>query len=277
MNQLLIHTDQISDHQIDQLHGQLPGELEPCSGFYRYHTRSNPSREQLLALAQQLVVDINALPPEFQPGEIRLLISDMDSTLINIECIDEIADFAGLKPQVAAITESAMRGEIDFSTSLRKRVGLLDGLDEAVLGEVFHTRLKLNPGAGELLAFLKSRTIKSALVSGGFTFFAQRIVQDQGMDFVRANMLEIKSGKLTGKVVGEIVDAEVKRRFLQELCEQLGIGSQQAIAMGDGANDLKMMSIAGLSVAYKAKPAVQAQAMVNIRYSSLASVSHFLG
>jgi phosphoserine phosphatase len=202
----------------------------------------------------------------------------MDSTLINIECVDEIADAAGRKEEVAAITEAAMRGEItDFKDSLRRRVALLRGVTVADMEQVYTERLRLNPGALELVAACKAAGMKVLLVSGGFTFFTDRVRDTLEIDYTRSNILEIESGpncgQLTGRLVaqpwGDICDGEEKRRMLLETCERLGIAPTQAIAMGDGANDLPMMGAAGLSVAYHAKPRVREQAMVSIEQGGL--------
>ncbi|WP_338772009.1 phosphoserine phosphatase SerB [Massilia sp. METH4] len=199
----------------------------------------------------------------------KLVAMDMDSTLITIECIDEIADMQGLKPQVAAITEAAMRGELDFSESLRRRVALLEGLDASALERVFEERLRLSPGADRMLKAVQAAGLKTLLVSGGFTYFTDRLKPLLGLDFTRANQLEIVGGKLTGKVLGDIVDAEAKRATVEQVCAQLGITPDQAIVMGDGANDLKMMGIAGMSVAFRAKPVVREQATVALNFVGL--------
>ncbi|HXE22234.1 MAG TPA: phosphoserine phosphatase SerB [Rhodoferax sp.] len=212
--------------------------------------------------------------PPLRLAEFRLIAFDMDSTLINIECVDEIADAAGRKAEVAAITEAAMRGEIaDYKESLRRRVALLRGVSVASMEQVYATRLRLNPGAAELVAACKQAGLKLLLVSGGFTFFSDRIRDRLGIDFTRSNVLEVQSGVLTGKMVdqtwGDICDGSEKRKMLLETCEKLGIAPAQAIAMGDGANDLPMMAAAGLSVAYRAKPRVREQAMVAINSGGL--------
>ncbi len=204
----------------------------------------------------------------------KLIAFDMDSTLINIECIDEIADAAGRKAEVAAITEAAMRGEItDFKDSLRRRVALLKGVPEAALHEVFEQRLRLNPGAKTLVDTCKAHGMKVLLVSGGFTFFADRVCEMLSIDYARSNVLAIGNGHLTGDVVtqdwGDICDGAEKRKMLLHICQQMGISPSQAIAMGDGANDLLMMGEAGLSVAYHAKPKVREQAMVAINDGGL--------
>jgi phosphoserine phosphatase len=202
-------------------------------------------------------------------NEIRLVAMDMDSTLITIECIDEIADMQGLKPQVAEITEAAMRGELDFSESLRRRVALLEGLDASALQRVYEERLQLSPGAERMLNAVQAAGLQTLLVSGGFTYFTEHLKQRLGLNFTRANELEIINGKLTGRVLGEIVDAEVKKKTVEHVCASLGITPDQAIVMGDGANDLKMMSIAGMSVAFRAKPVVREQASVALNFVGL--------
>ncbi|EIM98169.1 phosphoserine phosphatase SerB [Paraburkholderia hospita] len=199
-----------------------------------------------------------------------LVAMDMDSTLITIECIDEIADFCGLKAEVAAITEASMRGEIkDFNESLTRRVALLKGLDASALEKVYEERLQLSPGAERMLAGAKAAGMKTLLVSGGFTFFTDKLQARLGLDFTRANTLEIVDGKLTGRVLGEIVNADVKARTLRETCDKLGIEPTRAIAMGDGSNDLKMMAAAGLSVAFRAKPVVREAASVAFNHVGL--------
>ena len=212
---------------------------------------------------------LNAAIPPLQLSQFKLIAFDMDSTLINIECVDEIADAAGRKAEVAAITEAAMRGEItDYKDSLRQRVALLKGVSLASMDEVYTRRLKLNPGAAELVHSCKKAGMKVLLVSGGFTFFTDRIRDELGIDYTRSNVLGVEGGRLTGELVdqtwGDICDGEEKRKMLLETCAILGIAPHQAIAMGDGANDLPMMGVAGLSVAYRAKPRVREQAMVAI-------------
>lgn len=209
-------------------------------------------------------------------SDFGLVVMDMDSTLINIECIDEIADMQGLKPQVAAITGAAMRGEIDFAESLRRRVALLEGLDEGALQRVYDERLKPNPGAETMLAELKRHGIKTLLVSGGFLFFTERLKPRLGLDFTHANMLEIRGGKLTGKVVGKIFDAQGKADWLIKIREELGFKPEQVIAMGDGANDLKMMAQAGISIAYHAKPIVREQASYALNFVGLDGLVNLL-
>ena len=205
-----------------------------------------------------------------------LCVMDMDSTLISIECIDEIADMVGIKPQISEITERAMRGELDFAQSLRERVSLLKGLKESDLMRVLNERLKLNPGAVEWIAACKASNITTLLVSGGFTFFADRVKEMLNLDFAVSNTLEIIDGKLTGKVLGDIVDAETKADELVKLRDKLGLSSTQTIAIGDGANDLKMMAVAGIGIAYHAKPVVQAQASYALNHTGLDGVIQLL-
>ncbi len=217
---------------------------------------------------------VNVSTPELKLSDFKLIAFDMDSTLINIECIDEIADAAGLKAEVAAITEATMRGEIkDFKESLRRRVALLKGVSVASMEAVYRDRLKLNPGAAELVHACKKAGMKVLLVSGGFTFFADRVRDELGIDYTRANVLAVENGLLTGTTVdqpwGDICDGAEKKKMLIETCAMLGINPLQAIAMGDGANDLPMMGVAGLSVAYHAKPKVREQAMVAINEGGL--------
>lgn len=233
------------------------------------------------------LIDAMTQATEFAPGltiqgfaaplrlsQFKLIAFDMDSTLINIECVDEIADAAGRKAEVAAITEAAMRGEItDYKESLRQRVALLKGVTVAHMHEVLSARLRLNPGAADLVMACKAAGMKVLLVSGGFTYFTDHVRDVLGIDWTRSNELEFENGVLTGRMVdqawGDICDGEEKRKTLLETCQTMGITPDQAIAMGDGANDLPMMGVAGLSVAYHAKPKVREQAMVAIHEGGL--------
>lgn len=232
----------------------------------------NTRHADLSMLRRQYAVDINMLPAEFVADECRLIVMDMDSTLINIECIDEVADFMDLKPQVAAITEAAMRGEIDFETSLKQRVALLKGLPVDTLNRVYNERLKLNPGAERMLKTVQKVGVKTALVSGGFTFFTDKLKKCLNLDFTQANELAEENGYLTGEIQGAICGAQAKADFLLARCREIGIDPRQAIAMGDGANDLLMMAVAGLSVAYHAKPKVQEAADTTLNFCGLDGV-----
>ena len=224
----------------------------------------------------QHAIDCALVPDDQTLDRFGLVVMDMDSTLISIECIDEIADMQGLKPRVAAITESAMRGEIEFAESLRRRVALLAGLDQSALQCVYDERLQLNPGAQTLIDTLKARGIKTLLVSGGFSFFTDRLKQRVGLDYAYGNLLEIRDGKLTGKVVGDILDAQAKADWLVKVRDELGLTPDQVIAIGDGANDLKMLSAAGIGIAYHAKPVVRQQASYALSHVGLDGVLNLL-
>lgn len=236
-----------------------------------------PSHAQLDSWRNQLSCDVNLLPKDFDPANVKLVISDMDSTLINIECIDEIADFAGVKDKVSAVTEAAMRGELDFAESLNARVSLLKGVHVDALSKVYEERLKLNPGAEKMISSLKANHIKFALVSGGFTFFTDRLKERLDLDYTLSNTLERNGDYLTGKVVGDIVGGEAKASFLLKTCRSLGIEPIQTVAIGDGANDLLMMAEAGMGVAYHAKPTVQEKADCALNVSGLDGLIPLLG
>lgn len=239
---------------------------------FRLRNASHDAKEAVKAHCETARLDFAFVPEGMTLKNFGLLVMDMDSTLISIECIDEIADMEGIKPQVAAITESAMRGEIDFAESLARRVALLEGLDETALQRVYDERLRLNPGAEIMLKKLKSNGIKTMLVSGGFTFFTERLKTRLGLDHVAANTLEVRGGKLTGKILGRILDAQGKADALLAMGQSLHLAPSQIIAMGDGANDLKMMAAAGLSIAYHAKPVVKAQATYSLSHVGLDGV-----
>lgn len=220
-------------------------------------------------------VDANAVPAE---GRLkRLLLADMDSTIITVECIDEIADFAGVKPQVAAVTEAAMRGELDFEGALTARVALLEGLEEAALERVWRERVRFSPGALTLIGTLAALGVETALVSGGFTFFTARVAAAAGFASHRANDLDIADGRLTGRVIPPILGREAKRARLDALCAGLGIAPAAACAVGDGANDLAMVAAAGLGVAFRAKPALAEAAGARLDHSDLTAVLHLMG
>lgn len=242
---------------------RFTGVAAACAGDIPEAIRHGLANEQL---------DWAVVPAGRTLNDFKLVVFDMDSTLINIECIDELADFAGRKAEVSAITEAAMRGEMDYRASLQKRVGVLAGLNARVLARVFSERLLLNPGARELLDALQNANIHTALLSGGFTYFTERLRIELGLDFATSNELEIVGGKLTGRVVGDIVDAQAKADTLRALTQEFGLTQDQVMAVGDGANDLLMMAAAGTSVAYHAKPATQAKAVHAINYGGLDSI-----
>ena len=217
---------------------------------------------------------LRGFTPPLQLRQFKLIAFDMDSTLISIECVDEIAAVAGRKAEVAAITEAAMRGEItDYASSLRQRLALLRGVPLSALEDVYAQRLRLNAGVETFVRACQAAGLKTLLVSGGFTFFSERVRARLGLDFARANMLEVVDGKLSGALVprpwGEVVDGAEKKRVLLEVAELLGVPPAQTIAVGDGANDLPMMGAAGLSIAFHAKPTVREQAMVSVTEGGL--------
>jgi phosphoserine phosphatase len=235
------------------------------------------TRRAVQALADYWHLDAAFVEPTLRLTDFRVLAMDMDSTLINIESLDEVAALAGKGEQVAAITEAAMRGEInDYAASLRQRVALLEGVDAALLQRVLDERLRLNDGAAELVAACKRAGLATLLVTGGFTFFTDVMRARLGFDHVRANELGVDAGRLTGRVTGpaggDIVDGEGKAQAIRDVCARLGCPTDRAIAIGDGANDLKMMKIAGLSIAYRAKPVVRAQAMQALNHARLDGV-----
>jgi phosphoserine phosphatase len=231
-------------------------------------TAFNPA-SGIVAAAQAAGLDAFALDRVRHRTDFRLLAMDMDSTLITIECIDELADFAGVKAEVSAVTEAAMRGELDFPGALRRRVALLKGLPESVFARVYEERLRLSPGAEPWLEFARAAGWTTLLVSGGFTYFTGRLQERLGLHHTLANTLEFEGGMLTGRVTGDIVDAAVKAARVRSACEALGCTVAQAVVIGDGANDLKMMAGAGLSVAFHAKPVVRAQAHVAVTRGGL--------
>ncbi|TAN30193.1 MAG: phosphoserine phosphatase SerB [Castellaniella sp.] len=234
---------------------------------------ASDTQAEVMALAQAAHMDAAWLESIRRLADCKLLAMDMDSTLVNIECIDEIAAAVGRKAEVAAITEAAMRGELkDFSESLRRRVALLKGVPQSALEQVFTQRLRLNPGAEALIQAVQKHGIRVVLVSGGFTFFTERLRRGLMLDEAHANTLEIVDGVLTGRVLGEIVDGAVKARHVQAAAQTLGAVPEQIIVLGDGSNDLPMMALAHYSVAYRAKPVVRAQARFALDVSPLDAV-----
>jgi phosphoserine phosphatase len=226
----------------------------------------------IAALCEQAQLDCAFVPENRRLADFRLLVMDMDSTLITIETIDELADLMGLKSEVATITAQAMRGEIEYDESLRRRLALLKGLDESALARVYDERLKLSPGAERLLAQAKRHGIRTLLVSGGFTQVTDRLESRLGLDYTYSNRLGIEKGRLTGEVLGRIVNAEAKRDELIRVRDELGIGREQIIGVGDGANDLRFLAECGVSIAYRAKPVVRAKAVHAINFAGLDSV-----
>jgi phosphoserine phosphatase len=237
-----------------------------------WRLRGATHREQVTAWCEPRRVDHAWIPEGRRFGDLRLLAMDMDSTLITIECIDEIGAYAGKKDEIAAITASAMRGELDYPASLRQRVALLAGLDEDVLQDVYDEKLRLSPGAEALVAQCKRHDVKLLLVSGGFSFFTERLKRRLELDDTLSNILDIDNGKLSGRVLGTIVDADEKAGKFRQMAQRLGALPEQTMAIGDGANDLKMMAEAGISIAYRAKPVVRAKATHSLNHSGLDAV-----
>ncbi|MFY1864489.1 phosphoserine phosphatase SerB [Achromobacter xylosoxidans] len=231
------------------------------------------TRADVVAWAERHGIDTAFVPAGLKLSHCKVLAMDMDSTLINIECIDEIAGVAGVKDKVSEITEAAMRGEIkDFAESLRRRVALLKDVPAEALEQVYTEKLRLNPGAERLITTARAAGIKVLLVSGGFTFFTDRLRERLKLDSAHANTLEIDNGVLTGRVLGDILDADAKAVYLREFARTHGATKEQVIAMGDGANDLKMLGAAGFPVAYHAKPLVRQQTRYALNVSGLDGV-----
>jgi phosphoserine phosphatase len=270
MTDLIIQHPELSDDAVAAFAGAVgraPDRREAALAAWR---GAAMDRANLDRLAEARQVDAALVPQGARLADYRLAAFDMDSTLITIECVDEIADYVGRKAEVAAITEAAMRGEIaDYDESLRQRVALLEGLEESTLQRVWDERVALTPGVERLFAGLKASGLKILLVSGGFTFFTDRLKARLGIDFTRSNVLEVANGRLTGRLVGTIVNASGKRQALEAACAELGCTPAQAIAVGDGANDLEMMGVAGVSVAYRAKPVVRARTTFAINHNGL--------
>lgn len=252
--------------QLAKLSG-ASGIEQPAPGVFRLRAASPGEGVAALCAEQQL--DWALVPEDRRLSDFRLLVMDMDSTLITIETIDELADFVGKKAPVAAITEQAMRGEIQYDESLRRRVAVLEGLEEEALERVYRERVRLSPGAERLISGVKRAGIKIMLVSGGFSHITQRLKTRLGLDYTRSNTLQVANGRLTGRVEGAIVNADGKRDALMAVRGELGIGKERVIAMGDGANDLKFMAEAGVSIAYHAKPIVRGQTTHALNYVGL--------
>jgi len=236
-----------------------------------WRIRNASPAPEVATFSQDHKIDHAFVPEGRRFADLKLLAMDMDSTLITIECIDELGELAGCRSEIASITAQAMRGELDYPQSLRKRVGLLKNLDESALQRVYDERLRLTPGAEALVAACKKHGVKILLVSGGFTFFTERLKARLGIDYTISNTLEAKGGRLTGGLIGSLVDAEAKAAKFRAVARQLQAGNQ-SVAIGDGANDLKMMNAAGFSVAFRAKPVVRAQASCALNWCGLDAV-----
>lgn len=248
-----------------------PGAVERIAER-AFRLRGSLKNEAIAPWCDERSIDHAWMPQGRRFGDLKLLAMDMDSTLITIECIDELGELAGKKAEIAAITERAMRGELDFPAALRRRVAALAGLQESALLRVYEERLKLTPGAEILLKACKDHGVKLLLVSGGFSFFTERLKARLGLDYTISNRLEIENGRLTGTVLGEIVGTEAKAAKFRNVLSELKAGKEQSVAIGDGANDLKMMAEGGLSIAFHAKPVVRAQADCALDWSGLDAV-----
>jgi phosphoserine phosphatase len=266
----------LADYQAERILAAIPGRLDPRATHWLLRHERATDRDAVEALRASLRLDLNPLPQGFDGPAVGLLVTDMDSTLIAIECIDEIADRAGRRQAVAAITEAAMNGELDFAQALERRVALLQGLPVSVLEAVYEEKVALNPGAEALVAACRRRGVRIALVSGGFDFFVERLKDTLGLDFALANRLESRGGLLTGRIEGPVCGGAEKAGFLLDLCGRLGLAPENCIGLGDGANDAKLLGVAGLGVAFRPKPALRAVADAVIEYADLAAVADFL-
>jgi phosphoserine phosphatase len=238
-----------------------------------FRLRNATAHDSVAKLCEARRIDFAWIPDGRHFSDLRLVAMDMDSTLITIECIDELGEYAGKKAEIAAITEAAMRGEItDYKDSLRRRVALLAGQPETILEDLYTKKLRLTPGAEQLVAACRKHGVKLLLVSGGFSYITERLKARLGLDYVLSNTLATRDGKLTGQLVGDIVDAQAKADRFVSLTKELKAKKEQTVAIGDGANDLKMMAEAGVSVAFHAKPVVRAQATCALTYSGLDGV-----
>jgi len=251
---------------------KLQGEIETNKNHFRIHTQINFDINKLRATNS---VDLNIFDHSFDYNNIKLMVSDMDSTLISIETIDEVAREVGLSNEVSLITEEAMQGHLDFSESFKKRLSILKGVRTESFDAVCSKKMKLNPGARELITFFSSNHIKTALVSGGITYFAEKVKNNLGVDSFRANEVEIIDNSITGKVLGNVIDGKAKANYIEELCEYYELNSNQVIAIGDGANDIEMMKIAGLAVAYRGKPILKENCDIQINHSGLDTLIDF--
>jgi phosphoserine phosphatase len=271
---LVVQGPALEEQQVREIAGMTGAKaLQPIAPR-AYRLRNAHHENQLAAWCEARRIDHAWMPEGRRLRDLKLLAMDMDSTLITIECIDELGDLAGRKAEIAAITAQAMRGEIEYRESLRRRVAALAGLPEDSLKSVYESRLRLTPGADTLIAACKKHGVKLLLVSGGFAFFTERLKARLGLDYTISNALEVKGGRLTGALVGAIVDADAKAAKFRAVLRELNAGKEQSVAIGDGANDLKMMGEAGISVAWRAHPVVRAQATCALNWSGLDGVLH---
>ena len=279
MKDLIVQGPQLSPQALDTFKVVCTPERITVSGHAARCTGVRDdaeTRKAVQGLADYWKLDPAFVDPHLQLSAFRLLALDMDSTLVNLETLDEVAAYAGKGAEVAAITEAAMRGELDYKQSLRRRVSMLKDVDADVLARVYDEKLTLNVGAERLVSSCRKAGLKILLATGGFTFFTSRIKTKLDIDYTRSNELVVEDGRLTGEVTGpdggEIIDAEGKAQAVRDACAQIGCPTSKAIAIGDGANDLKMMQLAGIAVAYRAKPIVRAQATYALNYAGLDGV-----
>jgi phosphoserine phosphatase len=278
VSRLVVQHPQLTDAAVEAFDDAVGRAPDYRNGVLAAWNDVQIAAAQVSRLADRCAVDAEIVPMGARLSDYRLIAFDMDSTLITVECVDEIADYVGRKAEVAAITEAAMRGEIaDYDESLRQRVALLAGLPVTVLQQVYDERVRLSPGAQRLADACRAAGLKLMVVSGGFTFFTDRLRARIGLDFSHASSLEVANGRLTGQLVGEIVNADVKKRTVEQVCAEIGCAPAQAIVVGDGANDLKMMSIAGISVAYRAKPIVRSETKHAISHCGLDAILGYFG
>jgi phosphoserine phosphatase len=270
---LILQSPSLSRADVDAVaDGARPALVESISGN-AFRLRGATPHDAIAKLCEARRIDYAWMEDGRRFADLKLVAMDMDSTLITIECIDELGDYAGKKAEIAAITEAAMRGEItDYKESLRRRVSLLAGQPESILEDLYTKKLGLTPGAEQLIAACKQHGVKLLLVSGGFTYITERLKARLGLDYTFSNTLEVKGGRLTGKLLGDIVDAQGKADRFVSLRNELKAKKEETVAIGDGANDLRMMAEAGLSVAFHAKPVVRAQASCALTYSGLDAV-----
>jgi phosphoserine phosphatase len=270
MKTLIFHSLETSSAK--KLALDLSGEVELRKNHYRIHTKKDFDIENYRLSSD---IDLNIFDSNFDYQNIGLMVSDMDSTLITVETIDEVAKEVGLKDEISLITEEAMQGQLDFTDSFKKRLSILKGTNNSIFESVYRNKVKLSPGAEELINYFKSNQIKTAVVSGGLKFFAEKLQTQLGIENCRANDVEIINQSMTGNIIGNVIDAKEKAKYIGELCDQYKLKENQVIAIGDGANDIEMMKIAGLSVAYQAKPLLKQYCNIQINFGNLRSLIDF--
>jgi len=270
---LVLQSPFINQSDVDALAGVTRASSVEALSATAFRLKGASAHDSVAKLCEARRLDFAWMPDGRRFADLKLLAMDMDSTLITIECIDELGAIAGKGAEIAAITAAAMRGEIaDYKESLKRRVALLAGQSETALERVHQDKLRLTPGAEQLVAACRKHNVKTLLVSGGFAFFTERLKARLGLDYTLSNSLEIEHGRLTGRLLGDIVDAQAKADEFSSVLKKLKIGKDESVAIGDGANDLKMMAAAGVSVAFRAKPVVRAQASCALTYSGLDGV-----